>query len=585
MKAHLLSFILMLPVLAVAQNNVQHQKDSMKNVIATTKGEEKLKTYRKLTNIYYSESRADSLKMDTLLTLYKQMFDEAVQQNNIDFQGIARVNTLGAFSNRYAFDEVLKRAPEYLDYLEKKEAWKYYFVVYNKFIEAYLWTDDYDTGLAKAKEMYEKAKKNEYNIGIGLALFMMSNAYEFMSRYEEEEKYMRESIEILRKEDVTMLPFVASGYYYLCNSLMLQERYRDALREAKEFEKINHLYEEASRTEQPTTWSNLYRILFLAYIGISDFNNAEMYYRKLERINGGVKDDISIAQGWATIYEGRKQYEKALEMLDKQIMLNGDINSLERNVTIPKNKARILAKMGRAQEVYDLYSQIFIANDSIRNTEFNAQLDELRTVYEVDKITAENELNRIQKIRNRNYFLFALGGCALLAFALGIWIYHSRAIVRKNRGLYLQIKEQDRLAEKLEREREESRQLRRLIQPEATGLPKEDDDIFFERLTVLMKEQQLYTGSEVKRQDIAGKIGLSDRRLHDCVKNNTGMSFAEYINTLRLAHSRELLSRPDENLTIEAIALDSGFNSRATFYRLFNEKYGLSPKQFKEFVK
>jgi AraC-like DNA-binding protein len=433
--------------------------------------------------------------------------------------------------------------------------------------------------------MYEKAKEYEYNTGVGLALFMISNAYGFMTRNEEEEKYMRESIEVLKKEDLTMLPFIASGYFYLCQSLMSQERYNDALLEAKEFEKINLQYEEHSRSKQPTTWVNLYRILFLAYIGVEDFDNAEKNYQKLERLSGGVKENITIAQGWAKIYEGRKQYEKAIEMLDKQIALYDDINSLERNVNIPVKKAQVLAKMGRAMDVYDIYSQIFDANNIIRNTEFNVQLDELRTQYEVDKITAENELNLAQKIRNRNFFLFALGGCVLLALVLGIWIYHSRTIVRKNRGLYLQIKEQDRLAEELEHEREESRKLRRIIQPEATGVTEEDDDIFFERLTVLMKEKQLYTNNEIKRQDIAGQIGLSDRRLHDCVKNNTGMSFTDYINSLRLNHSRELLSRLDENLTIEAIALDSGFNSRVTFYRLFNEKYGLSPKQFKEFVK
>jgi len=578
MKALTLSLILLLPCFATAQNNAQHYKDSLQNLIAHSEGEVKLKAYRKLANIYYAESRADSLKMDTLLVLYNQLFDEAGLQNNIEFQGIARVNTLGALANCQAFDKVIKRAPKYLDYFEKKEAWKYYFVIYNKIIEAYLWTDDYNAGLAKAKEMYEKAKKYENNVGLGLSLYMISNAYGFMSRNEEEEKYMRESIEILKKEDVTMLPFVASGYYYLCQSLMSQERYKDALLEAKEFEKINLLYEEASRSKQPTTWSNLYRILFLAYIGVEDFDNAEMYYLKLERINGGVKDEISIAQGWATIYEGRKQYEKALEMLDKEIALHSDINSVEINVNIPKRKVLVLAKMGRAMDVYNLYSQIFDANNTIRDTEFNANLDELRTQYEVDKITAEKE-------RNRNYFLFALGGCILLASALIIWIYYSRKIVRKNRGLYLQIKEQDRLAEEMEQAREENRKLRLLLKDEVAVSPEDDDDIFFGRLTVLMKEQQLYTNSEISRQEIAEQIGLSDRRLHDCVKNNTGMGFTEYINNLRLSHSRELLSRLNENLTIEAIALDSGFNSRITFYRLFREKYGLSPKQFKQFVK
>jgi len=44
----------------------------------------------------------------------------------------------------------------------------------------------------------------------------------------------------------------------------------------------------------------------------------------------------------------------------------------------------------------------------------------------------------------------AAAGCVLLSIALGIRISYSRAIVRKNKGLYLQIKEYDRLVKKLE---------------------------------------------------------------------------------------------------------------------------------------
>ena len=63
------------------------------------------------------------------------------------------------------------------------------------------------------------------------------------------------------------------------------------------------------------------------------------------------------------------------------------------------------------------------------------------------------------------------------------------------------------------------------------------------------------------------------------------MSFMDYINRLRLSYSRELIVNLSEKLTIESIAIKAGFNSRTTFYRLFLEKYGLTPEEFKKMAR
>lgn len=76
------------------------------------------------------------------------------------------------------------------------------------------------------------------------------------------------------------------------------------------------------------------------------------------------------------------------------------------------NKARVLCKMGRGNEAFPIYEQVIDANDTASLLILNSQLDELRTLYEVDKHIAE-------KKRNHNYFLFALAGCLLIIIAFG----------------------------------------------------------------------------------------------------------------------------------------------------------------------
>jgi len=59
-----------------------------------------------------------------------------------------------------------------------------------------------------------------------------------------------------------------------------------------------------------------------------------------------------------------------------------------------------------------------------------------------------------------------------------------------------------------------------------------------------------------------------------------------YINHLRLEYARRLLfSGISEKLTIEAIALNSGFKIRETFHHLFREKYRLTPSEYAKIAK
>jgi len=90
----------------------------------------------------------------------------------------------------------------------------------------------------------------------------------------------------------------------------------------------------------------------------------------------------------------------------------------------------------------------------------------------------------------------------------------------------------------LEHERKKNRNLQ--MQIESSPIEPADktlEDERFEKLTALMKKERLFTDCNIKRSDIASKIGLSDRGLHDCLKNNIGMSFMEYINHLRLTYA------------------------------------------------
>ena len=59
------------------------------------------------------------------------------------------------------------------------------------------------------------------------------------------------------------------------------------------------------------------------------------------------------------------------------------------------------------------------------------------------------------------------------------------------------------------------------------------------------------------------------------------MNFSDYVNSYRIDFAKELLSNfDDKKETIENVAFDAGFNSKASFYRAFKRHTSTTPKDF-----
>jgi AraC-like DNA-binding protein len=145
---------------------------------------------------------------------------------------------------------------------------------------------------------------------------------------------------------------------------------------------------------------------------------------------------------------------------------------------------------------------------------------------------------------------------------------------------------QDRMAEGLERVREEKQRMQALLNSnnQAVSEEEEKEDELFSRLKTLMKDRSVFTNVTISRKAIADQLGTNEKHLRYTISRNTGMGFTAYVNSVRLLHARQLLSHPDKHDTIDAIAIDSGFRSRTTFFRIFRNQYGLSPDEFRKLL-
>ena len=97
--------------------------------------------------------------------------------------------------------------------------------------------------------------------------------------------------------------------------------------------------------------------------------------------------------------------------------------------------------------------------------------------------------------------------------------------------------------------------------------------------SVLAYVQNRAFDSELCVALVAEKQGLSERRVYDIVREKTGMTFNNYLTTLRMKQVGQLLYATQ--MSIWEVAQRCGYQSESTFYRTFHKYYGMSPSAYR----
>ena len=88
---------------------------------------------------------------------------------------------------------------------------------------------------------------------------------------------------------------------------------------------------------------------------------------------------------------------------------------------------------------------------------------------------------------------------------------------------------------------------------------------------------------DVRITDVAAFVGLSRSQLFRVFQRAAGMSPKEYLNILRAEHAAKLLLATD--LSLEKVALSSGFFSAGRMNAVFQDQYSTSPSQYRKTMK
>ncbi len=102
-----------------------------------------------------------------------------------------------------------------------------------------------------------------------------------------------------------------------------------------------------------------------------------------------------------------------------------------------------------------------------------------------------------------------------------------------------------------------------------------------ERLSQFMEAQRPYLNPDLNLKEMAQELRMSRGQLSEVINIGFGKNFNDFINTYRINLVKDMLKAGrHKKLSLLGIAYECGFNSKATFNRVFKKFTNSSPTEF-----
>ncbi len=129
---------------------------------------------------------------------------------------------------------------------------------------------------------------------------------------------------------------------------------------------------------------------------------------------------------------------------------------------------------------------------------------------------------------------------------------------------------------------EEPRQKRKYAK---SGLPEEQLDLLHDKLSSIVETEKPYLACELSLASLADRLGIHPNHLSQLINQRFNQSFSSFINHYRVEHAKVLLSGDNISMNILEIGMESGFNSKANFNRVFAKSTSQTPSEFRKNAK
>jgi AraC-like DNA-binding protein len=132
-----------------------------------------------------------------------------------------------------------------------------------------------------------------------------------------------------------------------------------------------------------------------------------------------------------------------------------------------------------------------------------------------------------------------------------------------------------------------------LVKPETNLLRKgnkitdkispETANQILDQLKNIMEQERLYLRPDLDLELLSRHVDIAPKNISMVLNNYLDQSFNQWINNYRVAAFKQRLLEADHaHLTLVGVAFECGFNSQASFQRIFKQVTGMVPSAYKD---
>ncbi|MDL2245124.1 helix-turn-helix domain-containing protein, partial [Parabacteroides sp. OttesenSCG-928-J18] len=513
---------------------------------------------------------------------------DALKYGNIAELHNAYINMVAHYAGKSCLiDSFLDRTNAFKAFFLEHKSYDYYFEAECFIISEYLSKGSYALALEYAESMLDYAMELDSREGEISAYENMGLAYFYANRKQEARSAWEKGYSLLSQYFPERQFYRMDYLFYLISVTYDLGHYTTSLSHCYELWRAIDLFEQNKQgTPHESMFMEDYKMRLNGYyarnyVKKGDLKQAKEALDQAETYLQYEMNEIYIQElnmAYASYYQATAQYPLAIHHLDEALSFFKE-NSITEYLSLQDQKAELLADMNRYDEAYKLAKQTKEATDSLSTDALTRQISELRTIHQVYTLEAEAEKSRLHA-QILGIIISALTLLVILLILILLYVrYNAKRLKEKNQKLFEQLQWQNE-------QRKEAEELSLKLSESLADAGKTADGskshLFLQAQKYLL-ETQRYLEADLTREHLALQVGTNRQYLCDAIQEETGLTFNDYINNLRLIHAKDLLMN-NKNQTIEEIFLYSGFSTKSTFYRLFRKKYGLTPTEIREMM-